>query len=208
MQDNEQKLDRLLRDCGKRYRDVSFRSFQIGQDRNAPKRKAARDAVVGYLRSAQTTLLAGRNLVLYGTCGTGKDHLAISLAKACCQRGVSARFVTGQEFIAAADRNRRNGLEPVEASYKTCRVLVLSDPLPNATELRSDELRYMMQLVDARYRAELPTIVTANAESREDFETSLRGPLGDRLLGNAIVVEMRWSTFRKVQPEDQRGARI
>ena len=199
MSDHDDQVERILRDCGRLYRDVSLKSFQIGDDRSSARKRQALESVISYLKDAKATLLLGRNLVLYGTCGTGKDHLAIAAAKLCCQRGFSARFVTGAELIASAERNRRNGQEPVDPLFKTCRVLVLSDPLPNATELRSDELRYMMQLVDARYREQLPIFVTVNAENEQDLQETMRGPLGDRLLGDAVVVEMRWSTYRKGQ---------
>jgi len=205
MQDNEQKLDRLLRDCGKRYRDVSFRSFQIGQDRNAAKRKAARDAVAGYLTSAQTTLLAGRNLVLYGTCGTGKDHLAIGLARSCAIRGLSARSISGQELFAAAERARRNGHDAIDPGLKTCRILVLSDPLPNAVTPTVPEAKLLMQLLDARYRAALPTIVTANAECEQDLRDAIAGPLEDRVFGGAVTVEMKWPSCRSSSGDKEKG---
>jgi DNA replication protein DnaC len=53
------------------------------------------------------------NVVLLGGVGTGKTHLAIALALACCQRGMRVRFVTAAELTTdlveakAADRLSR-----------------------------------------------------------------------------------------------------
>jgi DNA replication protein DnaC len=201
MEPNEELVERFLRDVGKRYAETTLRSFVVGTDKYRPQRKAALDKAVQYLTSAKTTILCGKNLVLYGTVGTGKDHLAISIAKACCTRGLSARFITGQDLIAAAERARRNGQEAVDPGIRTCRLLVLSDPLPNATTPRADEARHLIQVVDHRYRNMLPTIVTVNATDEKDLRESLRGPLGDRLLGEASTIEMRWPSCRAIVNE-------
>jgi DNA replication protein DnaC len=196
MTPNEELVDRLLKDVGPRYRDVTLRSYAIGTDRYRDKRKAALDAAVRYLTGAKTTILKGMNLILYGTPGTGKDHLAIGVARSCAIRGLSARSISGQELFAAADRARRNGLDAIEPGLKSCRILVLSDPLPNAVTPSIQEAKLLMQLVDARYRNQLPTIVTANAEDERDLRDAMAGPLEDRLFGGAKIVEMKWTTFR------------
>jgi len=196
MTPNEELVDRLLKDVGRRYREATLRSYQVGTDKHRDKRKAALDAAVGYLTGAKTTILKGVNLVLFGTPGTGKDHLAIGIARACAIRGLSARSISGQELFAAAERARRNGQDAIEPGLKTCRILVLSDPLPNAVTPSVPEAKLLMQLVDARYRHQLPTIVTANAENENDLRDAMVGPLEDRLFGGAKIVEMKWTTFR------------
>lgn len=203
MKDLEELRLRLMRDAGRRYADASFRSFSIGNDKFTARRKDALQQAVSYFRSGETTILKGKNLVLYGTIGTGKDHLAVAVAKACCACGLSARFVTGQAIVESGDRSRRYGPDVVDQGVRTCRVLVLSDPLPNAADLSDSETRHLLHLVDHRYRNLLPTIVTANACSREELMEFLRGPLGDRLLSGSTVVEMRWPSHRDSQNSRQ-----
>lgn len=205
MEPNEELVERFLRDVGKRYADTTLRTFRIGTDKYRVLRKAALDKAVQYLTSAKTTILAGKNLILFGSVGTGKDHIAISIAKACCTRGVSARFITGQDLIAGAERAKRNGQETIEPGIRNCRVLVLSDPLPNATTPRADEAKHLIQVIDHRYRHMLATIVTVNAVDEKDVKDSLRGPLGDRLLGEATIVEMRWPSCRSSPLETEKG---
>lgn len=196
MTPNEELVDRLLKDVGRRYHNAMLSTYLVGSDKHREKRKAALDAAVSYLTSAKTTILKGVNLILLGTPGTGKDHLAIGIARSCAIRGLSARSISGQELFASADRARRNGQDAIEPGLKTCRILVLSDPLPNAVTPSVHEAKLLMQLVDARYRHALPTIVTANAESENDLRDAMAGPLEDRLFGGSKIVEMRWTTFR------------
>lgn len=197
MTPNEELVDRLLKDVGKRYRDATLRSYLVGNDKHRAKRQGALDAVMKYLVGAKATILRGVNLILFGTPGTGKDHLAIGLARSCASRGLSARSISGQELFAAAERARRNGHDAIEPGLKTCRILVLSDPLPNAVTPTVPEAKLLMQLLDARYRAALPTIVTANAECEQDLRDAIAGPLEDRLFGGAVSIEMKWTSFRE-----------
>lgn len=197
MTPNEELVDRLLKDVGRRYSETTLRSYRVGDDKHRAKRQAALDAVVKYLTSCKATIFRGVNLILFGTPGTGKDHLAIGLARSCAVRGLSARSISGQELFAAAERARRNGQDAIEPALKTCRILVVSDPLPNAVTPTVPEAKLLMQLLDARYRAALPTIVTANAENENDLRDAIAGPLEDRLFGGAVIVEMKWTSYRE-----------
>jgi len=205
MTPNEELVDRLLKDVGRRYRDTTLRSYLVGNDKYRSKRQTALDAVVLYLTSAKATIFQGVNLILFGTCGTGKDHLAIGLARSCAIRGLSARSISGQELFAAAERARRNGHDAIDPGLKTCRILVLSDPLPNAVTPTVPEAKLLMQLLDARYRAALPTIVTANAECEQDLRDAIAGPLEDRVFGGAVTVEMKWPSCRSSSGDKEKG---
>lgn len=205
MTPNEELVDRLLKDAGPRYRNATLRSYVVGNDKHRPKRQAALDAVMKYLVSAKATIFRGVNLILFGTPGTGKDHLAIGMARSCAIRGLSSRSISGQELFAAAERARRNGHDAIEPGLKTCRILVLSDPLPNAVTPTVPEAKLLMQLLDYRYRATLPTIVTANAECEQDLRDAMAGPLEDRLFGGAVTVEMRWPSCRSSPLETEKG---
>lgn len=196
MTPNEELVERLVQDAGSRYRGATLGSYQVGTDKHSVKRKAALDAAISYLQNARTTILKGQNLILFGTPGTGKDHLAIGIARFCASRGLSARSISGQELFAASERARRNGLDAIDPRLKSCRILVLSDPLPNAVTPSLYESKILMQLVDARYRERLATIVTANAESEQDLRDAIAGPLEDRLFGGAKVIEMKWTSCR------------
>ncbi len=205
MTPNEELVDRLLKDVGRRYRDTTLRSYLVGNDKYRSKRQTALDAVVLYLTSAKATIFQGVNLILFGTPGTGKDHLAIGLARSCAIRGLSARSISGQELFAAAERARRNGHDAIDPGLKTCRILVLSDPLPNAVTPTVPEAKLLMQLLDARYRAALPTIVTANAECEQDLRDAIAGPLEDRVFGGAVTVEMKWPSCRSSSGDKEKG---
>lgn len=187
------ELDRLLQDAGKRYRDATFQSWSTGNDKWTPLRKCARDGVIAWLKTKART---GSNLVLLGTVGTGKDHLAVSAARVIAEHGFSARYVSALDLIESYYRARREGQEQIAIGVRHCRVLILSDPLPNGFTPSVEDCSIYMRLVDERYRMKLPTIVTCNAKDQEDLRASLGGPLSDRILGSASVITMRWVSHR------------
>lgn len=187
------EFERLLQDAGKRYRDATFSSWKCGDDKFAAARNDARHNVLHWLRNRAKT---GANLVLIGTVGTGKDHLAISAARVIAENGFSARYVSALDLIESYYKARREGQEQIAIGLRHCRVLVLSDPLPNGFTPSVEDCSIYMRLIDERYRLQLPTIVTCNARDLEDLRNSLGGPLADRLTGDATVITMRWKSHR------------
>lgn len=187
------ELDRLLQDAGKRYRDATFRSWNVGNDKWTPLRTQAKDSVITWL---QTKAKVGSNLVLLGTVGTGKDHLAVAAARVIAQHGFSARYVSALDLIESYYRARRDAQEQIPIGVRHCRVLILSDPLPNGFTPSVEDCSIYMRLIDERYRMKLPTIVTCNAKDEGDLRASLGGPLGDRILGSASIITMRWVSYR------------
>ena len=120
--------DRLLQDAGRRYQDATFKSWRIGNDKWSSLRAQARDGVITWLKTRART---GANLVLLGTVGTGKDHLAVAAARVIAEKGFSARYVSALDLIESYYRARRDGQEQIAIGLRHCRVLVLSDPPPN-----------------------------------------------------------------------------
>ncbi len=187
------ETERLLKDAGKRYRDATFASWQVGSDKWSSLRTQARAGVIDWLKNRVRT---GANLVLLGTVGTGKDHLAVAAARVIADRGFSARYVSALDLIESYYRARREGQEQIALGLRHCRVLIISDPLPNGFTPSVEDCAILMRLVDERYRRKLPTIVTCNAKDQDDLRASLGGPLSDRLLGSASVIMMRWVSHR------------
>lgn len=125
-----------------------------------------------------------RNLLLYGGVGIGKSGLAWGIVRRLCEQGIPALFVVWRDLLDDMKAAIANDLPEPEAALRAKRIDVLAlDDLgaERPTEYAIEELAV---LVEARYQARLPTIVTSNLEPR-----MLAKRLGerDRLLGDRIV---------------------
>lgn len=112
---------------------------------------------------------AGSNLILAGKAGTGKTHLAVSIAIKAMEEGRPALFRLVSAMLdeiqsAIRDSGDYDGLM---RSFKTVPCLVLDDlGHENMTSARGS---YLHQIIDYRYVHKLQTIVTTNAKSVEEL---------------------------------------
>lgn len=126
------------------------------------------------LRAAKA-VAAGRlwGALLIGECGTGKTHLAVAAMKETVHPGAMFRAVPHllDYWRHAYEADRRTpeeervvgAIEELMAPFMTGRCLLVLDDLgtEKATEWAGERLWLML---DARYGASLPTIVTSNVD--------------------------------------------
>lgn len=110
-------------------------------------------------------IMRGGSLYIHGPFGTGKTRFACALAKRLIDRGVSARFENAGHLMAEikAMYGGRSS-DAMERAY-ACRVLVLDDlgkeqPTPHSMAM-------LYELIDSRYMAGKPIIVTSNFDRSE-----------------------------------------
>jgi DNA replication protein DnaC len=144
--------------------------------------------------------LLGAGMVLYGPCGTGKDHLLAALLHAAAgQHGLASRWVNGQElygqFRDRMDSGQRE--EDLLRPLAEAEVLGVSDPIPPIGEPTAWNRQQLYRLLDRRYKAMRPTLVTLNAQSVDDAALKLSVPCFDRLRESAEIVACYWPSFRQ-----------
>ena len=158
---------------------------------NLIKNRPAAFAAPGELDADLTTwarMLAagdGRNLILTGPVGVGKTWAVWRSAEAAVRRGYEGRVV-----ITTAARLRRS-IAPATADpaqfARCCEAGLLAIDDLGAFGLSEWDLDHLTELADARWSANLPTVVTSNT-------TDLRALLGERissrLAAGALVVEL------------------
>lgn len=207
---------------GNIYANCTFDSFEILS-------RAHQEAVDG-CRSYADELRQGTNsgsLVLFGPTGTGKDHLATSVARILFDTGnwipdsawdmetdsyliaegwptgraKSMRFTSGSHLMLNLRESMKHDTEAraIERYIKSD-LLVLSDP-DSATggQLTEYQANCYRDIVDRRYRFSRPNIVTLNVSSRSDMDRKLTTPLVDRLLAGATMVWCDWPSYRTGQ---------
>jgi DNA replication protein DnaC len=192
----------LLAKLGRRYHGATLDGYEIdGQlDADAQDRQRATVTKIReYLDELPAQIDGGRNLILYGTVGTGKDHLLAVACKAAAAidrrvewRNAADIFTAAKATWGKAGASVEDILQPLQRAD----VLALSDPIPAVGEIDHHEVRWLLALIDKRYREMRPTWVTLNAADGNDARKALSHQVVDRLQHNATVCDMKWNSYR------------
>ena len=188
--------DRMVRLVGERYADCGFSNFAVGDDKFTQSRQKQLDRVRSYAVDILQHREAGRNLIMIGSCGTGKDHLATAVMRHAIANGLNVAFIRGTSLSEKMILGIKNG-EKLEERFHTWDFLCISDIEPHGPESSSPHvLASYLDLIDERYRRKLPTIITSNVDKREDLAKAIGTRCVDRLLHDAVVARMVWPTAR------------
>jgi DNA replication protein DnaC len=128
-------------------------------------------------------------LLLKGGYGCGKTHLAAAIANDRVARGEATQFVVVPDLL---DHLRATFAPTSRISYderfenvRNSPFLILDDfGAQSATAWAQEK---MFQLINHRYNAQLPTVITTNREL-EEIEPRLRSRLGDSTLCSIVTI--------------------
>jgi len=147
------------------------------------------------------------NVLLVGSSGTGKTHLATAIAVEACRRKLSVRFYTVSQLVEALmEAKSERALGRMRASLKKVDLLVLDElgfvPLPpSGAELLFD-------IVSDRYE-KASIVITTNLPFEEWISVLASEPLThamlDRLTHHVHILEMNGRSYRLAQSLENRG---
>ena len=138
------------------------------------------------------------NVVLLGSPGVGKTHLATSLGIEAAKHNVSAYFVKANDMLArlrkASDENRLDHRLRLYTRYR----LLIIDELGFLPIQQGDE-KLLFQVIDQRYENK-STIVTTNVQFSEwgdlFVDPTIAHAILDRLLHHAHVITIIGDSYR------------
>lgn len=173
---------RMMANIPERYRDASFANYQLDGERQCFS--AAHLWAQSF--AANFPLVDDRGVVLVGTIGAGKTHIAIAILRAILTKGIFGRFYDYAELLREIQCSNRPDSDdsPMEllAPAMDLDVLVLDDfgtIKPSAFVLDTVGL-----LLNTRYRAKRTTILTTNfpdaASLLDPKQISLQERVGER----------------------------
>jgi len=151
-----------------------------------------------YLKRLRLEIKTAGNLVLSGPTGTGKTHLACAVLRTIAYSRHRARYITSAQLVNelfATWNNKSKSEDQVIAHYASYEVLLIDEMGLN--DNRSEYAQsYLASVIDARYLAKHPTIITSNL-----LEDSLEKTIGDRpfdrLCENSLMLECNWESYRR-----------
>lgn len=146
----------------RRYRIMGFPESEMSKwnfaadDGSNPKMTAA---MQNYVQHFDEFCAQGKGLLLFGDVGTGKTFLAACVANALIDKGVPC-LVTNFARIANTVQGLFEGRQEYYDSLNKFPMLVLDDL---SAERKTEYMQEIVfNVIDARYRAKLPLIVTTN----------------------------------------------
>lgn len=144
---------------GARFQDRTFETFQVTAENRSAYEKC-REYARGLNRQTQMGLL------LSGPVGTGKTHLAAAILKHAFGIGLDAGLVSVPKLLEEIKDRFKDGTSRTLADKVTRKFFLVLDDLgaEQGTEWAQKEL-YL--LINTRYEAKLPTVVTTNCDASE-----------------------------------------
>ena len=200
----------MLRDkIGPRYDKPLSELEEYGTDEDVSRQRVVHGKVNQYRQSIQHNVHQGKNLILVGSRGTGKDLLLSMCLKSAVGAGFRPQWMDGSQlFLELRNAMNKTGTRTeaqIMWDLSHAKILALSDPVPAMGNLTEYQASTLLSIIDVRYRAELSTWITLNVASRKEAETRMGAMLIDRLFENAEVLFCAWPSYREYRREQDKA---
>lgn len=145
------------------------------------------------------------SILFIGLPGTGKSHLARSLALIACQSGYRVHYTTCSDLIVDLNAGVfEKSLDDRLKKYIRCDLLVIDEMGHDRLELQvTKEAHLLFKVIDQRYRDKKSLIFTTNI-AEVDWPEFLGDPVStaailDRIFHHSVIVNINGPSYRKHQ---------
>ena len=195
-QEKRERIERYKKSgVPERYYTESLDTYQVTNE----MQKTAAQAIGEFLREIKCG--AFRTLVLIGTAGTGKTHLACGMV-----REYGGKYATASDIVEEIRRAKSFSADQTEKqiidNYSHVKLLVVDEI---GRGIASTDERYMLyQIINARYNTRKPTVLISNF-TKADFLKYIGLAAADRLVESGDIVEMNGESYRKLRRQNEAG---
>ena len=128
-------------------------------------------------------------VVYWGSVGRGKTHLAAAIANACLANGQTVYFVVVPDLLdhlrATYNPDSRVGYDELFEAIRSAPVLILDDLGAHSSTPWAQEK--LFQLINHRYNARLPTVITLNSDV-SDLDPRLESRMSDQRVSTVFQI--------------------
>lgn len=182
----QERAERMREKLGKRF---SLRTFDTY---DATKDQEAYDKCFAYASGGYKDQRNG--LLIVGSYGTGKTHLAAAIANKLIDDGVEVKFGTYQGLLEGVKNKFGERNNDALTELRTVELLIMDDiGKERVTEWTRS---IMFDVVNARYEAMLPTVFTTNLNTQE-LEEYLGGAVYSRICETCVGVKTKSTDMRR-----------
>ena len=180
-----------ISNLGERFSKSTFESFL---DRNGSE--TAYKIAMKYVKTFKEW--NGESLMIWGDPGNGKTHLAAAIVNALLKKGYIVVFQSVPELLQRIrstfnSENKENETQIMRALLE-CDLLILDDiGAEKTTEWVEEKL---FNIIDGRYRKELPTLYTSNLQPKE-LQNQVGKRSYDRMVETSLTVENKAESYRR-----------
>lgn len=181
---------------GKRFGETEFATYVP----RCEKEKLVFRTCKRYVETFKDRLKSGDNLLFLGTEGTGKTHLAVSIAKELIRAGHSARYTSLFKMIGNIKRTWGKGKSEADENqimemYTSPDILIIDEV---GVQMNTNvEQVYLMNIINSRYEEMLPTIMITNLDE-ENLVDVIGAQVLDRFYeGKSSILSCAWPSYRR-----------
>lgn len=163
--------DRLLMEEITRNRTICFAESKmfdwtfLNDDRRNEKLS---DAMKRYADNFDTFRKEKKGLLLYGTVGTGKSYYAACIANALLDRGIGVLMTNFMKIINELMKNDIDKQKYIDSLNRYSLLIIDDLGAERSSEFAQEQV---FNVIDTRYRAGLPFIITTNLTAEEIKKT-------------------------------------
>ncbi len=172
----------------KRFRDKTFNNFEQGWQPKAHVRCR------GYVEEWDENE-TGEGLFLVGPVGTGKSHLAFAVLNGLVKRGVPGMAATVPDLMDELRPKDAQTHEKKVELLKTINLLVLDDLGAQKDSAWVTERLFI--ILNSRYAAMLPTVITSNAYLEELEQVAGWTRIIDRIIETSRILRLEGDSYRR-----------
>lgn len=198
-EEKEKAMLRISKLRGAGFPDEEMATWTF--DRDAYPDSKVSQIARNYVKHFDEFLKSGKGILFYGTVGTGKTFLSACIANALIDKGHPC-LCTNFARITNALQNKFDGKQDYMDGLNKFDLLVIDDLAAERDTEYMGEI--VMNIIDSRYRAHKPIIVTTNLKKEElRYPSNIRRErVFSRLFEMCMMVEVNGIDKRKQKAVD------
>ena len=138
--------------------------------------------ILEYCKSyAENFSTSNKSILMLGSAGLGKTHLACSIAKVCMEKGFVVMYSSAQSLFTRVEQARYTG-EDIISDILACDLFILDDL--GAENMTNYSLGVLYNIVNTRMIEKKPCIYTTNIISLSTLQKKYTEKISSRLIGS------------------------